>query len=554
MGRIKDQTGLDVNVCKILARRGFEEGLALQEFLCPRLGGLLLPDLLPDWEPTLKRIIRAVDRKETIGVFGDYDMDGIGSAAIWTLFFRRLQLPHVTSIGRRNTGYGLDLDSVRQFKERGVSLIIACDVGSTDYESTELATNLGIDVIIIDHHQIEAPFPTAVAILNPKRPDSLFPFQGMATVGLTFYVIAGLRTRLLRDGWFSQSQLPDVKDYLDIVAMGTLADVAPLTGNNRLLVQFGITLLKQRKRVSLRALLDLVKLTEASSINEKAVVFKLVPKLNAAGRMGDPTLSLNFLLCPTYREALALAKQLGEVNRNRQTLQKMIYKEALEQASLSLDYRWSVVVSGAGWHQGIVGIVAAKLSEHFKRPAVVIGIDGERGRGSVRSHGDINIFSALEAAKEHLITFGGHHGAAGLEIRVSEIGNFALAFDRALKAHHSDEISRRVRVDCKLEFPELSPAFMQDLEQLAPFGNANPEPVFLSCGLEVTSVRYPRGVHLSLTLLDPVSKKRMRAIGFNMGDRAQDLKGEVDILYVLERDTFRGGDALQLRLLHVWSK
>ncbi|MBU1240467.1 hypothetical protein KKF84_01795, partial [Myxococcota bacterium] len=240
------------------------------------------------------------------------------------------------------------------------------------------------------------------------------------------------------------------------------------------------------------------------------------------------------------------------INSHRQELQERIYTEAMNQASLSLDYRWGVVVSSTGWHQGIVGIVAAKLAEHFKRPAVVIGIKGDRGRGSVRSHGNINIFKALEKCREHLLTFGGHAGAAGLEIKISEIGNFAKAFDEALSSHQDDD-GLIIPIDGLITLDEVSPALLDELEALSPFGNGNPEPVLMSEKVEVVSSRYPRGVHLSLVLRDPVTKLTKRAIGFNMGKLTFETDQELNIIYVPERDNFRGGNSIQLRLLHAWS-
>ncbi|MBU1240062.1 DHH family phosphoesterase, partial [Myxococcota bacterium] len=317
-GDISHRTGLTLTVSKILAGRGFFPDETLDEFLNPRLGNLLKPATIQDFQKSIERIVAAVAAGEVIGVFGDYDMDGIGSAAMWSLFFRRIDTPFHTIIAQRNSGYGLDPDSIEAFRQNKVSLILACDVGSTDYESAALAKSLDMEVIIIDHHHIDAPFPEAFAIINPQRGDCDFPYLGMATVGLTFYVIAGLRTLLLTDGYRSEEVLPDVRDYLDIVALGTLADVAPLTGVNRIMVSYGISLIRERSRESIRALLDLAKLQDVSSITEKSLVFKIVPKLNAPGRMGDPQLALDLLLCPTYPEALEIGKELRSINSHRQ--------------------------------------------------------------------------------------------------------------------------------------------------------------------------------------------------------------------------------------------
>jgi single-stranded-DNA-specific exonuclease len=549
---IENDLGFHHIVSKILSSRGFKSDEKLKEFLNPKLSAIPKPDTLADFEKSITRIVKAISHKEKIGIFGDYDMDGIGSASIISLFFTAINVSHHTVIAQRQSGYGLTPTEIENFESKGVSLIIACDVGSTDYDAANLALAHGIDLIIIDHHHIEKPFPPAFSIVNPHRSDSNFEYKDMATVGLIFYTVAFLKTRLLNDGYFSKDELPDVRDYLDICALGTLADISPLTGINRILVSYGISLLKKRERISLKPLFELSNMRSPGTITEKSIVFKLVPKFNAPGRMGNSYLSFEQLTSKDIETAHNLALQLIEINNKRRELQEKFYIEAMDQALTSLDFRWVVVVSNTEWHAGIVGIVAAKLAEHFQRPSVVISINGDKGRGSVRSWGNINIYEALELSKKHLISFGGHKGAAGLELQVCNIGSFAEDFDKALILNKKEE-DNSFDVDVEISFSDLTPKFLLDLNLLSPFGNGNPEPVFYTKDIEVKSAKYPKGVHLSLILKDPITGISQRAIGFNMAKEKASLKQSVNLIYVVEKDLYRGGNNIQLRLLKIWS-
>ncbi|MBN2723558.1 MAG: single-stranded-DNA-specific exonuclease RecJ [Deltaproteobacteria bacterium] len=550
---IEHKLGINPTVARILAVRGYLADDTLLDFLQPRLKNIALPDKLPDLDIAMERIIGEIVSGRTIGIFGDYDVDGIGSASIWHKFFKALRIPDHTIISRRERGYGLTIKDVDEFLSNGVTFIIAIDVGSTDYEAIDHAVKNSVDVVIVDHHHLTPPYPRAVAIVNPLRHDSDFSYTSMASVGLSFYLVAALRSKLLTDGYFSEHELPDVKKYLDIVSLGTLADVAPLNGINRKLTSFGLNLIRNKMNPAIKALADASGIDFLEKISEKSIIFKLVPKLNAPGRMGDAHISFELLTTHNYSKALKIAKRLEEINVSRQKLQEKMLREATMQATASLDYRWPVVVSGEDWHPGIVGIVAAKLAEQFKRPAAAVAlINGDTGRGSVRSYGGANIYAALDQLKDLLISFGGHEGAAGIEIKRSKIGSFATEMDRILKPTDTDK-DILLKVDTEASFIEITPEFLDQMELLAPFGNSNPEIILYTKKLEVLSVRYPKSVHLSLLLRDPVSRIVHRAIGFNMAESFSQVSQFVNAVYVPERDFFRGGKSIQLRLLHIWS-
>jgi len=290
----------------------------------------------------------------------------------------------------------------------------------------------------------------------------------------------------------------------------------------------------------------------AEEITEKHVVFRMTPKLNAPGRMGDADLSLQLLTAPDYQQALQIAGELTRINERRQQIQEQMYKEAVVQAEASMDYRWGIVVSGTDWHPGIVGIVAAKLAEQFKRPAVAIALRGDIGRGSVRTFGNLNIFEVIEKTAKHLISFGGHQGAMGVELAREQLGDFAAAFDEHLRVYAGcgDEVP--TTVDAMVPLHELTTSFMNELKQLAPFGNQNPEPVLMSQNLEVLSVRYPKNVHISVRLRDPVSQTVRQAIGFNMAKSLRDIGSVVNLIYVPEKNAYNP-ENLQLRILFLWN-
>lgn len=509
---------------------------------------------MADYEKVLSLLAKSVTQRETIGIFGDYDTDGVSSVALWVLFFRSIGVLHYIRLAHRDRGYGLTPDDVHEFAQAQIRTVIACDVGSTDHEAARVAREMGITLIVVDHHTIEEPYPDVAALVNPMRQDCGFPFKGMATVGLSFYLIVGLRSRLERDCRVPPADLPDPKQYLDIVAMGTLADVAPLQDNNRIFVRHGLQLLNARRRPGVRALCEVVRIDAREEITEKHVVFRLTPKLNAPGRMGDAQMSLQLLTAEDYGEAYRFAEELIRINERRQQIQEQMYQEALAQAKASLDYRWGIVVSGVDWHPGIVGILAAKLAEHFQRPAVAVALHGDIGRGSVRTFGRINIFDVIRKTSAHLVSFGGHAGAVGIEVEREKLGDFAAAFDESLRVHAGlDDGELLVPVDVVADLHELNSRFIEELRRIAPFGNQNPEPVFLSRGMEVVSVRYPRHTHLALTLRDPVTSVLRQAIGYNMAKLVENrLPKRVDVVYIPEKN-LQSVENVQLRILHLWA-
>ncbi len=549
---IEKKHSLSALTSRILAVRGFVADARLEEFLHPRLARLEKPETLADYEQAISHLATCVTAGETIGVFGDYDTDGISSVSLWVLFFRAIRLRSVTRLAHRDRGYGLTIEDVRFFADAGVRTLIACDVGSTDHEAVETAGALGIELVIVDHHHLQAPYPKARALINPLREDCGFPFPGMASVGLSFYLMAGLRSRLEADCRVPPADLPELKDFLDIVALGTLADVSPLTGNNRILVHHGLRLIAARKRPALRALCVAAHIDPAEELTEKHVVFRMTPKLNAPGRMGDADLSLQLLTAPDYQQALGIAGELTRINERRQQIQEQMFKEAVVQAEASMDYRWGIVVSGTDWHPGIVGIVAAKLAEQYRRPAIAIALRGDIGRGSVRTFGPINIFEVIQRTESHLRSYGGHQGAMGIELAREQLGDFARAFDEELRAVASTDPDIATPVDAEVALHELNARFLEELKLVAPFGNQNPEPVLLSRELEVISVRYPKNVHVSVRLRDPVTHVVRQAIGFNMARTQRDIGPRVNVIYVPERNSYNP-EGLQMRILYLWN-
>lgn len=527
---------------RILISRGLADPDRVTRFFNPRLGELRRPDGMADLERALGRLERALRGRESIGVFGDYDVDGITSAAVLTLGLRGLapSCPVVARVASRDAGYGLPEAMVDRFAAEGCTVIVTGDCGTSDVPALLRARERGIDVIVIDHHQVPSGPKLAHAMINPHQPEDQFPFKGLASCGVAFYLMAALRTRLMATAF-------DPRELLDLVAMGTIADLVPLVEENRILVTAGLRVLSARKRPGVRALMALAQLDQAT-IAADDVSFRLTPRLNAAGRLGDAQLALDLLLANDEAEATALAERLDEVNKERQRIQERMWLEALAEAAACADAP-AIVVGQPGWHHGVVGIIAARLVDKFARPVVVIGFDGEVGRGSARTTAGLNLHETLTACREHLTRYGGHAGAAGVSLGPHQLAGFRAAF--------LDEVGRRVGqrnelavlVDGVLELGEVTLALAEELERLAPFGMGNAAPVLALPGLTTTETRVVGQNHLQLGIESPGG--RAQAIAFNMAERDPGPGAAIDLIAVADLDVFRGTRRARLRVKHL---
>ena len=473
----------------LMRLRGMDSPDEILSFLSPNLGQLRDPRMMKDMDRACKRIARALEHKEIIGVFTDYDVDGVCSAALIYRFIVSLgQSPPVVFIpDRAIDGYGLNIRGIDELHDRGVSLLITADCGVTACREVDHANALGMDVIITDHHELGEDTPKAYSVINPKQP--LCPFSGedLCGAGVAFHLIVALRSYLRDQG---VQDLPNLRDELDLVALATVADVVALSGINRILVKEGLNVLNSAARIGISAL------ARVSGINRQLfsrdIGYILGPRINAAGRVSDARKAFELLTTQDEDEAQSLAHELNELNRHRQIQEHKVLKEALLMLDQGFEVGKVIVVAGTDWHPGVIGIVASRLASIFSRPAIVISIIDGIGVGSGRSVEGVDLHAAVSHAGDFLNDFGGHKMAVGLNIDEAKIIPFAGALDRLLKDSSGEK--ERYEVDLKISPLDITPVLLDELEMLGPFGEGNPEPVFMIPSMEVVGKkRFSKG-------------------------------------------------------------
>jgi single-stranded-DNA-specific exonuclease len=535
--------GKSVTVCSWLDRIGHLDPEATRRFLNPRLAELTAPDAMLDRKAAAHRIARAVREKQRIVVFGDYDCDGMTSAAIFTEALRALGADVTPVLASRfDGGYGLSLAALERVVAQRPGLLVTCDCGSSDHASLERLKPLGIDAVVVDHHLVPEQELPVLAFLNPHRPGCGFPYKGLASCGLALSVLAAVRAELGR--------ALDLRPLLDLVAIGTIADVAPLDGDNRALVRAGLKVLSEARRPGVRALLELAKIDPGTPLCAEDVAFRIAPRLNAPGRLGPPDLAVQLLLAPTLEVAHSLAAELEQRQLERRAVQERMLEEA--QAEVEREGyrdRPALVIGREGWSHGIVGIVAGRLASELGRPVVVIGFEQGIGRGSVRGPKGSRLHDAVSACSSHLRRFGGHQAAAGLEVEIERLAPLREAFEAACAEQPAiTPIDDAPRV--RLAAGDALSRVLADLAELEPCGESNPAPSLALIG-RVVSAREVTGGHLKLELsLD--GGERLAAFGVSMGARAASLSGEIAVSGKLRPDRYRGGSAIELKLDKIW--
>src|SRR5882724_8633575 len=560
--RLASVLGIPAPVGRVLWARGYREPSQAERFLEPRFEHLPNPFELKGIEVAVSRLQSALAQGEHVCVYGDYDVDGVTSTALLVSVLRKLggnvefYVPH-----RLVEGYGLNVRALEKLAARGTRLVVSADCGVTAVAEIDAAAKLGLDVVVIDHHTASQDLPRALAILNPHQPGCTFPGRELAAVGVAFHLLLALRKRLREAGWFASRPEPNLREVLDLVALGTIADVVPLTGPNRVLVHFGLKELARGARVGVLALKSVAQL--AGEVTAGDVGFKLGPRINAAGRLDDASVGVRLLLSEDLREARALAEQLDRANAERQDLQVRIASEAIAHAEKlgPPEARRTLVVSSSGWHVGVVGIVAARLVERFHRPALVIAEEGGVAKGSGRSVEGFHLYDALARCAHHLTKFGGHKHAAGVTLDTGRISDFAEALEaEGREALDPAQLSARLRIDAELHPSEVRMELASQLRRLAPFGAGNPEPVFFCRELAAHEVRLlpdKKGTgpgHLKLRLGEAgprVSEGEsiaLEAIGFNLGGTVLAVGTRLDAAFQLAIDNWNGSERLQLKV------
>ena len=536
---------------QVLINRGHRTEEQASAFLSDRLGDLPDPSLLKDMPKAVERLCRALREKEKITLYGDYDVDGVCSTSLLYLFLRRLGAQVATYIPRRlGEGYGLNAPAIEKIAADGTSLVVTLDCGITSNAEVVQANRLGLDVVIVDHHQVPSSPPPAFAILNPHQPGCCYPTRNLCAAGVAFNLCLALRRRLREDNAFQSCKEPNLRSMLDHVAVATVADVMPLTGANRILVKHGLEVLSAPERPGICALKEVSGLAAQSPVGAGTVGFRLAPRINAAGRLDDASVGLRLLCSENLAEARGLAQALDEANRERREIEREILDEALHQAQSRIPSAKGLVLTSERWHPGVIGIVAARVVERFHRPTVMIALEHSLGRGSARSIEGFHLFKALQECSEHLAKFGGHQHAAGLSIAPDRLSAFSEAFDRTAARHlNDDDLVPRCRVDACVSISELNEDAVRGVEVLSPFGNGNPEPVFatrsLRCRPRVLASRDQQSAHLKLAF---ETAPHLSAIGFGMGNRVEVAQQPVDLAFQVRLEEWMGVPRVSLRL------
>ena len=540
-----ERAGLPPLCAAVLCARGVDTAPAASAFLAHGPDLLHDPFLLRDMEKAVERISRAIREQETVAVYGDYDVDGITATCLLTQFLRTLGGQVVSYIpDRTEEGYGLNNHAIDALARQGVTLIVTVDCGITAAQEVEYARALGVDVVITDHHQCKEVLPQAVAVVDPRRPDCSYPFPDLAGVGVALKLALALT---------APAQRPQVLlDYGELAAIGTVADVMLLQGENRALVHLGLERLADCSRPGLQALLREAGCPRGQVPTTVTIGYGLAPRINAAGRMEQAGTALELLLTQDPQRGQELAQELCQLNRLRQAIELEIFQHCDQLLTHTPALSAPVIVlAGEGWHQGVIGIVASRLAEKYACPAFMISLDGDKGKGSCRSFGGFNLFGALERCAPLLDSYGGHELAAGFSIRRDNIPAFRAALCQLVEefaGHQPMESS--LDVDCEIPHCSLlSPQDVESLSLLEPFGSGNPKPVFLLrsvCVLSHTDVG--GGRHLKLKLRrDGVV---MDAIFFSANTAACGIENgqRLDIAFTLQINQFRGNRTVQLQL------
>jgi single-stranded-DNA-specific exonuclease len=541
------ECGVSPLLARLLVARKVSTPPRAATFLNARLAEhLRSPMLFKDMAVAADRVITALQRSERIGIYGDYDVDGISGSAILVRFLRALGHDPLLFIPQRmRDGYGVTEPGVRRLAEGGARVMITVDCGGVSHREITLARTLGIDTIVCDHHQVSGTPLPAHAVLNPIEPDAGFPFSGLCGAGVAFYLALGVRFRLRETG---QRDLPDLRRYLDLVTLGTIADIVPLVEENRVLVKYGLRELTQTSRPGLVAL---KRVSGVSDVSTGVVGFRLAPRLNAGGRLADAARSVELLTTDDPTRAEQLAAELDQENRTRQTIEQEILDEAVRRIENDADFggRRSIVLASPEWHPGVIGIVASRLVERYYRPTVLMAIDGTTGvgRGSGRSIRGFNLYEAFKACGACLEGFGGHRMAAGLSIREDCVPSFTEQFEAAVRqVTRPEHFVPETFIDAELALEDVNDALLEDLSRLEPHGPSNAEPIFLARSVTVVSRRIVGENHLKLYLRQ--GTRALSAIGFGMADAAVEEGATLDVLFSPEHNEWNGNTSIQLRL------
>ena len=525
----------------ILSNRGIVKEDQIEKFLKPKRNDFYDPYGMPDMKITVERIIKAIENNEKTIIYGDYDVDGITSVTVLKSFLEERGLEVGVYIPNRlDEGYGLNKNAVEKISQEGYTLMITVDCGISAIEEVKYASELGIETLITDHHEPGEKLPEALAVVDAKRKDNTYQCRNLAGVGVVFKLIQAISIRL---GLEEKEYLK----YLDIVCIGTISDIVPLTDENRVIVKLGLKLVQQTKNLGLRSILQA---TGYNKIDSIAISFGVAPRINACGRMGHQEEALNLFLSKDINEVNELTQKLNAYNKERQEIEKNIFADAVEQINANnLQEKNTIVLMGKNWHHGVIGIVSSKITEMYFKPSILLCEEGDIGKGSGRSIPGFDLYEALTKCQKSVDRFGGHAMAIGITIKKDKLEELKNEFEEIAQENHIEEIVPILKIDSQINLDEINKEMVESLKELEPFGEENKTPLFLFKNLKIDSIRaLTEGKHLKLTVKE--NKNIVNAIGFNIGELANEYKigDKVDIVGNLEINSFNGVDNIQINI------
>jgi single-stranded-DNA-specific exonuclease len=533
-------------IARVLANRNILNPNLARPFFTPNLDMLHNPYLMQDMDKAVERVLTNINSGKPIMVFGDYDVDGTTGAAALYLAFQKFGADVTYYIpDREKEGYGLSYHGIEVAKDIGIDLIITCDCGINAFVQVDFANEQNIDIIITDHHTTDTELPKAHAILNPKREDCEYPFKGLCGGGVAFKLITAIGNEL-------NIPLTDYEEIIPLITLGTAADVVPIKDENRVIVHHGLNILENLEKPGLKTLLELAGLKGHISVGQ--LVFSIAPRINAAGRIGDANRAVELLVTDDQDKARLLAKELDNENKRRQIIQQAVVDEALLKVNAEADLKNenALVLANAGWHPGVVGIVASKIKEEFNRPTIIIALENGSGKGSARSVAGFDLYEALTACKAHLDDYGGHPMAAGLTLSNKKLEDFKKAFINFANERLTEEnLQATLTLDSEIALQDITPRFMEFLDKLSPYGPGNMRPKFAIRNAEIAGapkVIGKTGEHIRFKIRQGL--KSYPAVGFGLSNKYEMLiTGQpVDIACVVETNEWQGNTSIQMNV------
>ena len=543
INKISEKYHLNKLLATIIVNRKINEN-ELEVFLNPTRKNFHDPFLMPDMEIAVERIIKAINDKEKIIIYGDYDVDGITSITVLKSFLeeRGIQIDQYIP-NRLEEGYGLNKPAIEKIAQDNYDLMITVDCGISAIDEIEYANSLEIETIVTDHHEVGEKLPNAIAVVDAKRKDNQYPCRDLAGVGVVFKLIQAIGIKL---GLEEKEYLK----YLDIVCVGTISDIVPLVDENRVIAKLGLMLVTQTKNMGLKSLLMS---SGYKNIDSNTISFGVAPRINACGRMGHADEALKLFLSKDIYEVNELTKKLNDYNTLRQTKEKAIYEDAINQIETNkLNEKNAIIIGGENWHHGVIGIVSSKITELYFKPSILLCYEGDLAKGSGRSITGFDLHEALMKCQNTIDRFGGHAMAIGITIKRDKFEEFKKEFEEVAKKTKIDEIIPIINIDAKINLNEINKEMVESLKQLEPFGEGNKTPIFAFKNLKIDSIRaLSEGKHIKMTLKD--GNTIINAIGFNLGYLADEYRigDKIDVVGTLENNSFNGVDNMQINIKDV---